>query len=97
MKGTQQSPGKPSQRGPMAAYEELMEFNQHCRGALDQIEGFGQRQMIPRAEYRYYRALLDELRASVSQSVMEVLDQQEITAAARASRERLHLEKRLLK
>ena len=43
-------------------YDELMQFNQHCAAALDLIESFGQQRMIPSAESRYYRALLQELR-----------------------------------
>ena len=78
-------------------YEQLMQFNQHCLAALDLIEAFAEQRMIPRNEGRYYRALLQELRASASQSLIEHLDEQEISIAAAASKDRLKLEKQMLK
>ena len=53
--------------------------------------------MILRNESRYYRSMLEELRASTSQTVIEHIDQQELSAAAQASKERLKLEKQLFK
>jgi hypothetical protein len=95
MKAAKQSPGRPAQSDLVHTYEQLMQFNQHCIDALGLIEAFGQQHLIPRTEHRYYCALLEELRASTSQSVMEYLDQQEISAAAAASRRRLKIEKQM--
>lgn len=76
-------------------YEQLMRLNRHCGGVLDLIEAFGRRRIIPRTEYRYYRTLLQELRAATSQSVIEYIDQQEPAVAAKASKERLKMEKQM--
>lgn len=78
-------------------YEQLTRFNQQCASALELVEAFGRRRMIPSTEHRYYRALLRELRAAISQTVIEHVDQQEMALAAKASRERLKLEKQMLK
>lgn len=59
-------PNKP----PHLAYEQLMQFNQHCVAALELIEAFTHQRMIPRTERRYYSAMLQELRASASQSIL---------------------------
>jgi len=97
MKAAKSAPSKPSQLDLMLAYEQLMQFNQHCVGALELIEAFGQKRLIPRTEYRYFRALLQELRASASQTVIEHIDQQEISSAAKAPKERFKIEKQLFK
>jgi len=94
MKGAKESPDKDPQQLP---YEQLMRFNQHCVAAVELIEEFMERRLIARAESRYYRAMLEELRACASQAVIEHIDQQELSKAAAASRERLKREKRLLK
>lgn len=97
MKVAKQVPGKPAEPGLLGTYQQLVEFNQHCVAALDLIQAFGDKQMIQPTEYRYYRALLRELRAATSQSVMERLDEQEISIAAKASKERLKIEKQMFK
>lgn len=91
------APHKPSQSNVVEAYEQLSEFNRHCRGALELFDAFGSQQIIPRTEYRYYRALLEELRALVSQSATEFLSQHETSASAAVGRRRLRLEKQMLK
>jgi hypothetical protein len=97
MKAAQEAPKRPSLPGTIGTYEQLMQFNQHCAEALDLIEVFGKRRMIPRTEHRYYRALLQELRAAISQTVIEHIDQQELASAAQASKERLRIEKQRFK
>ena len=82
---------------PQLAYEQLMRFNQHCVAAIELIHEFTNRRMLARKEGRYYRAMLQEVRACVSQAVIEHIDQRELSIAAAASRERLNLEKQLLK
>ncbi|HWH60447.1 MAG TPA: hypothetical protein VN682_22665 [Terriglobales bacterium] len=77
-------------------YEKLAEFNWHCSSALVLIDAFGRERVIPSKERRYYASLLREIQSSISQSVMEFLDQREILAAAEASRERQRLEERML-
>ena len=85
------------QRPTQLPYDELMQFNQHCLAALELIKVFAERKMIRGTESRYWCAMLQELRACASQTVIEYIDQQELSVAAAASRERLKLEKRLLK
>lgn len=97
MKRAREVRDKISGTGPQLTYERLMQFNQHCSAALTLMELFGREEMIPRSESRYYRALLRELRASASQPVLEYLNDKEIAIAAAASRERLKVEKQLLK
>lgn len=76
-------------------YEHLSEFNRHCGAALGLIELLGQERLVTRTEQRCYRALLAEIRALVSQTVMENLGVEETSAAAQSFRERQKLEKQL--
>ncbi len=78
-------------------YQQLAQFNRHCADAQLLIEIFGKQQMIPQRECRYYSALLQELRALASQSVVEGIEQQEISRAASFGRLRSRLEKQLQK
>ena len=94
MKGAKESLDKDPQQLP---YEQLMRFNQHSVAAIELIEEFTERRMITRVESRYYCAMLQELRACASQTVIEHIDQQELSIAARASKMRLKLEKQMLK
>lgn len=97
MKAAKTSKDRPSQPGTVPIYEQLTEFNQHCAGALALIEQFGREQIIPKTEHRYYRALLQELRAAVSQNLIEHIDEKELAVAAKASKERLKIEKQMFK
>ena len=97
MKAAQKPASDRLQRPTQLSYDELMQFNQHCLAALELIKVFAERKMIRGTESRYWCAMLQELRACSSQTVIEYIDQQELSVAAAASRERLKLEKRLLK
>lgn len=89
MKTDKQSAGK----SPVGTYEQLADFNHNCQAALALIETLAGQRMLRQTEASYYRAVLRELRASISQSVMEFLDQQEISIAGAAYRKRTKLEK----
>ena len=77
------------------AYGHLMEFNEHCRGALKLLSVFAQQQIAPHTECVYYGALLEEVRAAISHSATESLEQRESSAAAAAERRRLRLERKM--
>jgi len=94
MKGTKESPDKYPHDLP---YDELMRFHQHCVAAIELIDEFTERRILARKEGRYYRAMLQELRACVSQAVIEHIDQRELSIAAAAAKNRMNLEKQLLK
>ena len=97
MKAASRSASDRQQSRAQLPYDELMLFNQHCLAALELIKVFAERKIVRHPESRYYCAMLQELRACASQTVIEYIDQQELSVAAAASRERLKLEKQLLK
>jgi hypothetical protein len=76
-------------------YEHLAHLNQHCIAIGEILTLLGNRGAISKRESTYFRLLVEEVRASSSQSVMERLDEHEVKAAASASKRRLALEKKL--
>jgi hypothetical protein len=80
---------------PTEIYEQLRDLNQHCTAAIDLLAIFSRKNIVPCIEGTYYRAMLEEARASINQNVTEHMNNHEISAAAKADRKRLRLERKL--
>ena len=81
----------------VTTYDDLADFNRHCASASSLIEVIGRRGLIPKSDRIYYGALLEELRAALSQNVLERVSEAELAVASSASHKRLRLEKRMFK
>lgn len=97
MKTNPPARSKPSEPELELTYEHLAQLNHHCLGALERIQMLGDNRLIPNTESKYYGAVLQELRASVSQIILEQLSERELSAASAASRARVKIEKRMFK
>ena len=77
-------------------YGALMLLNESF-GSLDAaLRILRQQKAIELVEVRYYRAMVQELRAASCQSVVEGLSQYEVKRAADMERKRMHFEGKLL-
>jgi hypothetical protein len=76
-------------------YEQLRDLNQHCTAAIDILAVFNRKELVPDIECTYHCAMLEEFRASISQNLTEYMNGYEISAAAKADRKRLKLERKL--
>jgi hypothetical protein len=85
----------PKPKSAAKIYEQLHDLNQHSTAAIDILANFSREEIIPGVEGTYYHAMLEEARASISQSVAEHMNGHEISAAAKADRKRLKLERKL--
>jgi hypothetical protein len=77
-------------------YGYLYLFNHHCQAARNLLKLLSQQSTIQKNEADYYRALLEEVCASASQSVTEHVNGREITRTAHAEQKRLKLESKFL-
>ncbi len=102
---TRASLSVPSKVGAMAkaakkerttdSYELLSQLNEHSIAIAEILHYFHAQDAMPYQEYTYLQLMVEEVRASSSQSIMEALDGREIDALAKASKKRLAIEKRL--
>jgi len=76
-------------------YVLLNAFNQSCVDAITIVEMLRRRNAIPKNEARYFRVILEETRACISQSTAEYLNSLETASAARAESLKKKLERRL--
>jgi hypothetical protein len=81
--------------GEPRLYEQLRALNGHCQAALIALKGC--KRAIPTSEWQYCQLLIEEARALASQSIIEWLNDREISIASIASRRRTVLEKRMFK
>src|SRR5882757_4614871 len=79
-----------------SAYEDLFVFNLLAQRMDDCIHRLKTRQLLRKENARYYRLMLNEARAYVSQDVVERLSQLEIRHSAETSNERLLIEKKFI-
>jgi hypothetical protein len=89
------TPGREEQYNEPSIYEHLALLNQHCSALADILESLGDQEALPKQESTYFRLIVEEVRASSSQSIMERRDEHEVQATADASKMRFALEKRL--
>lgn len=82
-------------RQPTEIYEQLHALHQHSTTVMSLLSILSRDGIVPCNEGSYYRAMLKEARASISQSVTEHMNSREILAAAKADRQRLKFERKL--
>ena len=83
------------QVGNAEIYERLFQLNQHCSAVMATLNALLANGAVNKQDAEYYGLMVEEVRASASQCVVEQLDEREVRFAARASKSRLKLEKKL--
>ena len=83
-------------QGETFIYERLLFFNLHARAIGEVIKDLAIEGALLKNEAAYFGAMVEEARASLSQSVVETMDAREIQTSAVVSRRRLRMEKKLL-
>jgi hypothetical protein len=83
-------------RGDSAIYQELLLLNFHALAISKILNDLGRLRALPKNEAAYYASMVEEVRASASQSIVENMNALEIFRAADASKFRQRLEKELL-
>ena len=78
-------------------YERLLLLNLHARAIGEVIKDLTKEDALPKSEAAYFASMVEEARASLSQSVVETMDAREIQLSAVVSRRRLQIEKELLR
>jgi len=80
----------------MFIYERLLLLNLHARAIGEVIKDLAIERALLKSEATYFGLMVEEARASLSQSVVETMDAREIHTSAVVSRGRLRMEKKLL-
>jgi len=83
-------------QGETFIYECLLLLNLHARAIGEVIKDLTKEGALPKNEAAYFGSMVEEARASLSQSVVETMDAREIHLSAVVSRRRLRIEKELL-
>jgi len=76
-------------------YESLLLLNLHARAIGEIIIDLSAEGVVLKNEAAYFKSMLEEARASLSQNVVEAMDTREIKNAAGASKRRLGIEKKI--
>src|ERR1700722_7386379 len=82
--------------GRIFIYECLLLLNLHARAIGEVIKDLTKERALPKNEAAYFGSMVEEARASLSQSVAEIMDAREVHASAIVSRRRLRIEKKLI-
>ena len=83
--------------GEIFIYERLLLLNLHARAIGEVIKDLTKEDALPKSEAAYFASMVEEARASLSQSVVKTMDAREIQLSAVVSRRRLQIEKELLR
>jgi hypothetical protein len=79
----------------IVVYQHLLLLNLHARAIGEILKELAGKHSILKNEAKYFALMIEEARASISQSVAERMDAREIDLSAIASRRRLQIEKQL--